>query len=103
MKRWVLRFSRGLNLVVLPAMTIVPPTMPLAFQLGYGVVVLTIAHRAVEEWHQPSAARADRVVAAFAVNGLVLSGVLPHADDGVGSPPVHPATHHAVHIFSLST
>ena len=76
MKRWVLRFSKGLNLIVLPAMTIVAPTMPLAFQLGYGVVVLTIAHRAVEEWRQPSAARADRVVAAFAVTGLVLSGAL---------------------------
>jgi hypothetical protein len=76
MKTWVLRLSKGLNLIVLPAMTIAAPTMPLVFQLGYGVVVLMIAHRAVEEWRQPNAVRADRIVAAFTVTGLVLSGVL---------------------------
>jgi hypothetical protein len=76
LKRWAIRLTKGLNLVVLPAMTIVAPTLPLVFQLGYGVVVLMIADRAVQEWRQPDARCADRVVAAFTVIGLVLSGVL---------------------------
>jgi len=76
MKRWVPGFSKGLNPMVLPAMTIAAPTMPPVFQLGSGVVVLIAAHGAVEEWRQPDALRGDRVVADLTVTGLVLLGVL---------------------------
>jgi len=76
MKRWILRFSKGLNVIVLPAMTIAAPTIPLVFQLGYTVVLLIVAHSVSEEWRQPSPTRADRVAAGLAVTGLVLSGLL---------------------------
>jgi hypothetical protein len=76
MKRWILRFSKGLNLIVLPAMTIAAPTMPLVFQLGYAVVLLIVAHSVGEDWRPPIAAHADRVTAGLAVTGLVVSGLL---------------------------
>ena len=76
MKRWTLRFSKGLNVIVLPAMTIAAPTMPHVFQLGYTVALLIVPHSVGEDWRQPSATRADRVAAGLAVTSLVLSGLL---------------------------
>ena len=76
MKTWLVRLMKRLDLIVLPAMTIAAPAMPLLFQLGYGVVVVIVAHGAVEEWRQPDALRVHRVAAALTVTGVVLSGVL---------------------------
>ena len=76
MKRWILRFSKGLNVIVLPAMTIAAPTMPFIFQMEYAVVLLIVAHSVGEAWRQPSPTRADRVAAGLAVAGLVVSGLL---------------------------
>jgi uncharacterized membrane protein YqhA len=76
MKRWLVRLTKGLNPIVLPAMTVVAPTMPLVFQLGFGVVILITAHSAVEEWRRPDPVRMDRIVAALTVIGLLLSGLL---------------------------
>lgn len=76
MKTRFLRFSKGLNLIVPPAMTIAAPTMPFIFQIGYAVVLLIVAHSVGEDWRQPNPTRAGRVAAGLAVTGLVISGLL---------------------------
>jgi hypothetical protein len=57
-------------------MTLLLPTYQLSVQLRYAVVVMIIAQRSVEQWSSPYASRADRIVAALAVIGVLVSGVL---------------------------
>jgi hypothetical protein len=76
MKRFLIRLSKSLSIVVLPEMTILLPTYPALAQLGYAVFVVFIGHRSVEQWRSPQASRADRIVAALAVAGVVVSGAL---------------------------
>jgi hypothetical protein len=76
MKKFLIRVSRSLSIVILPGMTLLLPTYPLPVQLGYAVVVMIIAQRSVEQWSSPYASRADRIVAALAAIGVVVSGVV---------------------------
>lgn len=76
MKKLLIRLSKSLTVIIFPAVTLLLPTYPLPVQLGYAVVLIIVAHGAVQEWRAPEAERADRVVAALAIAGVVLSGLL---------------------------
>jgi hypothetical protein len=76
MKKLFIRLIKSLTVIVFPAVTLLLPTYPLPAQLGYAVVMFIAAHGAVQEWRAPEAGRGDRVVAALAIAGVVLSGLL---------------------------
>ena len=76
MTRLFIRLIKSLTVIVFPAVTLLLPTYPLPAQLGYSVVLIIVAHGAVQEWRASEAGRADRVVAALAIIGVLLSGLL---------------------------
>jgi hypothetical protein len=76
MKKLIIRLIKSLTVIVFPAVMLLLPTYPLPVQLGYALVMFIVAHDAVQEWRAPEAGRADRVVAALAIAGVVLSGLL---------------------------
>jgi hypothetical protein len=76
MKKLFVRLIKSLTVIVFPAVTLLLPTYPLPVQVGSAVVMFIAVHGAVQEWRAPEAGRADRVVAALAIIGVLLSGLL---------------------------
>jgi hypothetical protein len=76
MKTLLVRLSTSISVIAFPGLTLLLPTYPLPVQVGYAVVMFIAAHGAVQEWRVPEAGRADRAVAALAISGVVLSGLL---------------------------
>ncbi len=76
MKTLLVRFSKSISLVAFPAVMLLLPTYPLAVQVGYAALLLLVAHRSVQQWRSAETSRADRVVAALAISGVMLSGLL---------------------------
>ena len=76
MKTLLVRLGKSISIIAFPAVALVLPTYPLPVQVGYTVLLLLVAHGSVEQWRSPEASRADRVVAALAISGVVLSGVV---------------------------
>lgn len=76
MKTLLVRVSKSISLIAIPGVMLLLPTYPLAVQLGYAVLLLLVTHRSLQEWRSPETSRTDRVIAALAISGVMLSGLL---------------------------
>lgn len=76
MKTLLVRLSKSISVIAFPGVTLLLPTYPLTVQVGYAVFLLLVAHSSVKQWRLPEASRADRLVAALVMSGVMLSGLL---------------------------
>jgi hypothetical protein len=76
MKTLLVRLSKSISVIAFPGVMLLLPTYSLAVQVGYAVLLLLVTHRSVQEWRSPETSRTDRVIAALAISGVMLSGLL---------------------------
>lgn len=76
MKTFLVKLSKSISVIAFPGATLIRPTYPRPVQAGYAVFLLLVAQRSFQQWRSPETSRADRVVAALAISGVMLSGLL---------------------------
>jgi hypothetical protein len=65
-----------MSFIVFPGVMLLLPTYPLPVQVGYAAVLVIVADGSIREWRSPEASGADRLVAALAIAGVMLAGLL---------------------------